>query len=142
MESRENQACCKVNIVTVCPSLARQASRNAGSFGLAPGRKAVKDHNCSSSAKPRMSSWVKLNGIVQHITLVLPENARWKAEVVESTPVEVFTHSLDMVLDSTLLMLLQTGGLHLLQSSSAATILLSGQLYWSHFFLLLLKIPS
>lgn len=65
-----------------------------------------------------------------------------ESRVVESTPVEVFTHSLDMVLDSTLLMQLQTGGLHLLQSSSAATILLSGQLYWSHFILLLLKIPS
>lgn len=39
MESRENQACCEVNIVTICPSLARQTSRNAGSFGLAPGAK-------------------------------------------------------------------------------------------------------
>lgn len=40
------------------------------------------------------------------------KNARWEAEVVESTSVEVFVHNLDVVLDSTLLILLQTGWLH------------------------------
>lgn len=65
-----------MNIVTVCPSLARWASRNAGSFGLAPERKAVKGHNCSSSAKPRLSPWVKLNGAVHCINLVLPKKCQ------------------------------------------------------------------
>lgn len=72
------------------------------------------------------------------------KNARWEAEVVESTSVEVFVHNLDVVLDSTLLILLQTGWLHpqcFLQSSPTSAILLSGQLYWFHFILLLLKTP-
>jgi len=40
------------------------------------------------------------------------QKARWEAEVVESTSVEVFVHNLDVVLHSTLLILLQTGWLH------------------------------